>query len=141
MRLDDGWQTLITFANYPLVKLYQKEVTPPGISGRGANDTTTMHNLEWITKAFKNLKEMTDASLVCAYDPAVLTDLLLMVQENQLCNCAFPDGSSWDFWGGLDEFKPNSHKEGEQPTANVTVITTNQDASGVETAPVYNAPA
>lgn len=141
MRLDDGWRTLITFANYPNIKLYQKEVTPPGISGRGANDTSTMLNDTVITKAPKNLFEMTDAVGVAAYDPAVITDLVSAIQENQLCNCAFPDGSSWDFWGWLDEFKPNAHKEGEQPTANFTIVCGNQDDNGDEVAPVYNAPA
>ncbi len=41
-RLDDGYQTLIEFAENPAIKLWEKSVTPPGIDGGDAIDTTTM---------------------------------------------------------------------------------------------------
>ena len=140
-RLDDGFATLITFPSAPTIKFYEKEVTPPGISGGGENDTTTMRNTAWRTKAPKRIKTLTEMSASVAYDPAVYDDVVAILQENQLINVEFPDGSSVDFWGWLDEFTPNAAKEGEQPTANIKVIPSNQDNSGVEQAPVYNAPA
>lgn len=62
-RLDDGFSTTIEFADLPAVKFYEKTVTPPSIIGGGENDTTTMHNVAWRTKAPKKLKSLDNASL------------------------------------------------------------------------------
>lgn len=135
-RIDDGFATLITFANYPSVALWEKEVTPPGISGGGANDTTTMRNTAWRTRSPKQLKTLSDASGVYAYDPASYTDLIAMINENQQITITFADAQTLTFWGWLDEFTPARAVEGEQPTAEATIVPSNQNASGVETAPV-----
>lgn len=136
-RLDDGFSTTLTFASAPTIKLWEKEVTPPGIDGGGPIVTTTMRNTEWRTKAAKKLKEMTDTGAVMAYAPVVYNTIKTMVNTNQLLTLTFPDGSKLQFWGYLNLFQPQSHTEGEQPTANVTIVATNQNASGVETAPVF----
>ena len=138
-RIDDGHGTIIAFADNPSVKLYEKEITPPGISGGGANDTTTMHNSAWRTMAPKQLKTMTECSFTAAYDPAVYTEILTMINNNQQITLTFADGSTLIFWGWLDEFTPNAVVEGEQPTAEITIIPSNQNDSQVETAPVYSA--
>src|SRR5690606_20597699 len=102
-RLDDGFSTIISFANFPSVKFWEKAVTPPGLSGGGANDTTTMRNTEWRTQAPKKLKTMTESSITVAYDPQVYQDTPNMIQVNQPITVTFPDGSSVTFWGWLDE--------------------------------------
>jgi hypothetical protein len=139
-RIDDGFSTTITFANYPSVSFYEKEVTPPGMEGGGANEITTMLNTTWRTKAPKKLVSLTDCNFVAAYDPVVYSDVVSMVNENQLITITFPDTSTVAFWGWLDQFTPNANTEGEQPTAQCTIIPSNQNASGTETAPVYTAP-
>jgi len=135
-RIDDGHSTTIAFANYPSVLFWEKEVTPPGVSGGGANDTTTMQNSVWRTMAPKQLKTLSNSSVVVAYDPDVYTDVVAMVNENQLITVTFPDASTLAFWGWLDEFTPQRVVEGQQPTAEVTIIPSNQNAAGAETAPV-----
>lgn len=135
-RLDDGHSTRVSFADYPSVAFYEKTVTPPGVDGGGENDTTTMLNTTWRTKAPKQLKTLTEASLTVAYDPAVYTTIVSMVNVNQLITVTFSDGSTVAFWGWLNTFTPNEITEGEQPTAEVTLIPSNQNASLVETAPV-----
>lgn len=139
-RIDDGHSTTISFADDPSVKLYEKEVTPPGIDGGGENDTTTMQNTAWRTRAPKKLKTLSECSFVAAYDPAVYDEILTLINANNLITITFPDGSTLAFWGWLNEFKPNANVEGEQPTAEVTIIPSNQNDSLVETAPVYTAP-
>ncbi len=139
-RIDDGFSTLFTFADFPTVQFFEKTVTPPGMQGGGANDTTTMHNSVWRTMAPKKLKTMSEGSAKVSYDPVVYTDIVSMIQHNQLCTIHFPDGSTVDFWGWLDEFTPDEVQEGQQPTAGIKVIPSNQDASAVETAPNYTAP-
>lgn len=139
--MNDGYQTLIGFADAGSILLKEKEVTPPGISGGGANDTTTMVNTTYRTRAPKSLKTLTDSSFTASYDPAVYDTILAQVNNNQLITITFPDTSTYAFWGWLDEFTPNAQVEGEQPTAEITIIPSNQNDSDVETAPVYTAPA
>jgi hypothetical protein len=98
-----------------------------------------MHNDEYRTKAPKSLKTLTSGSFNAAYDPAILDELIAMVNVNQSIVITYPDGSTWTFWGWIDEAAPGSIVEGEQPTIDITVIPSNQDAAGAEIAPVYAA--
>ncbi len=136
-RIDDGFSTLITFAEDSNVQMWEKEVTPPGVSGGGPNDTSTMRNTAWRTLAPKSLKTLTPCSSVVAYDPAVYDEIITMLNDNQQITLTFPDDSTVTFWGWIDEFTPNANVEGAQPTANITIQPSNQNASQVETAPVY----
>ena len=138
-RMDDGFQTLIGFADNATVKLYEKGVQPPGIEGGGANETTTMRNTTWRTKSPKKLISLTDSELTVAYDAAVFPEIIAMINENQLVTVTFEDGATLAFWGWIDSFEPDEITEGEQPEASVTIIPSNQNDSGVETAPVYTA--
>lgn len=136
-RLDDGYQTLIGFASSPTVKLYEKEVTPPGMDGGGEVDTTTMLNTRYRTRNPKALITVSNAEMKCAYDTAVYPQIVALINVNNLITVTFPDGSTLAFWGWLNKFAPESVKEGEQPMATVEIISSNQNASGVETAPVH----
>ena len=138
-RLDDGHQTLIEFSSNPNIKFYEKEVTPPSMEGGGENDTTTMRNNTVRTKSPKKLKGLGEASLVVAYDTAVLEEVWTLLNTNDQIKITFPDGSTYEFWGWLDNFEPGALVEGEQPTADVTIILSNQDSSGDESEPVYTA--
>lgn len=138
-RIDDGYQTLVTFsaASSGVEVFWEKSVTPPGIDGGGPNDTTTMHNTAYRTNSPKFLKTLTAGSFTAAYDPAILDELIAMVNVNQAITVTFPDGSSWLFWGWINEATPSELVEGEQPTIDITVEPSNQDAAGDEIAPVY----
>lgn len=139
-RIDDGHGTIITFLDAPsgtVVQLWEKEVTPPGIDGGGANDTTTMRNTAWRTKAPKKLKSLTDASFKAAYDPEAYDTILELLQVNGQIQIQFPDDSTVTFWGWLDKFTPGAIVEGQQPTADCVIVPSNQDNSGNEAAPVY----
>lgn len=136
-RLDDGFSTKIGFSLNPSVLLYEKEVTPPGLSAGGANDTTTMRNTTYRTQSPKKLISSADSSAKCAYDTAVQPQIVAMIGKNQLITYTYPDGSTLAVWGWIDEFTPDALTEGSQPTANVKIIPSNQNGSGVETAPVF----
>ena len=145
-RIDDGFQTQISFSEDASglvsgIVLFEKEVTPPGIQGGGENDVTTMRNETWRTKAPKQLMTLSPCSFVAAYDPAIYDDILAMIQVNQQITITFPDGATLVFWGWLDEFTPGALAEGTQPTASCTIVPSNQNGSGVETAPIYTEPA
>lgn len=137
--LNDGYQTLISFSANPTVHLKEKETTPPGIDGGDEVDTTTMRNTTWRTRQPRNLKTLTESSIVVSYDPVCYNELNAMINVNQEITVTFPDGSSVVFWGWLRTFTPNSNTEGDQPTANCGITPSNQDNNGVEVGPTYNA--
>lgn len=140
VRLDDGFSTTIELENAPTVKLYEKEVTPPQISGGGPIATTTMRNLAWRTQSPKKLKQMGAVNAVCAYATDAIPILFAQIGQNQRITISFADGSSLVIWGWLEEFTPGSYTEGEQPTATVVFQPSMHDNDGLEVAPEYLPP-
>jgi len=139
LRLDDGFSTIITFANLPLVKLYEKDVTPPGYTAGGPIETTTMRNLAYRTSAPRKLKSLTQVTATVAYATIAIDDVWSQIGINQLITVTFPDNSTISFYGWIEEFTPATHTEGEQPTAKLTIQTGMRNLEGVEVAPVYAA--
>jgi hypothetical protein len=140
-RIDDGYRTLITFSETPITLAWEKSVTPPGIDGGGSIDITTMRNGDgttgWRTFAPKALKTLTESTATCAYDPEMYDECLDALQVNQLITITFPDGATEAFWGWLDKFMPGELVEGEQPTAEITIVPSNwSEDTGLEVAPV-----
>jgi len=117
--------------------MWEKEVTPPGIQGGGAISTHTFHNTTWRTKAPKALKDLSEASLSVAYDPAHFTGILTDVQVNQEIEITFNNGDKYKFWGFVDTFVPGGMNDENQPMATVTIIPTLVDNSDVEQDPVF----
>ena len=136
-RLDDGYQTLVSFAADPTVLFYEKTVTPPGVDGGGEVDTTTMLNSTWRTRNPKALISLSNAAMKVAYDPACDPEIVALVNVNTLITVTFPDASTLAFWGWLNSFTPSEHQEGEQPSADIEIVPSNQNAAGTETAPVH----
>ena len=138
-RIDDGHPTSIAFGSTPsgeTLLFWEKEVTPPGLNGGGRNDITTMRNSVWRTNAPKKLISLTAGSFVASYDPEAFEQVLSMLNVNTQITVTFPDTGTYTFWGWLNEFTPGAATEGEQPTATVSIEPSNQNDSGVETAPV-----
>jgi hypothetical protein len=135
-RIDDGFATLITLTA-GAVSIWEKTVTPPSADGGGPNDTTTMRNIRYRTKAPKKLLTLGSATFTAAYDPIFYTQVVGQMQVNQLIIITFPDGHTLSFWGWLDKIAPNEIKEGDQPTAACTIECSNQNNAGVEVAPAY----
>lgn len=140
LRLDDGFATYITFENLPAVKLFEKEVNPPGVSGNGPIDTTTMRNSNWRTMAPKVLLTMPQISATVAYATDAIPLLWAQVGINQPIIVTMPDGSTLHFWGWIEEFVPGANVEGEQPTASLTIQPSLRNALGAEVAPAYQGP-
>ena len=140
LRLDDGFATFITFENLPGVKLFEKEVNPPGISANGPIDTTTMRNTEWRTMAPKVLKTMPQIQATVAYATDAIPLLYDQIGINQPIVVTMPDQSTIAFWGWIEEFVPGANVEGEQPTATLTIQPSLRNDAGEEVAPAYLEP-
>ena len=140
-RIDDGHSTTISFGTGPSgtgpgITMWEKEVTPPGMDGGGENDTSTMRNTLYRTKSPKSLISLTEMSITVSYDTDIYNDVIEMINTNQEITITFPDTSTLVFWGWLDKFTPAAVVEGEQPTAEIAIVCSNQDADGDEIAPV-----
>lgn len=136
-RMTDGHPTFLLFDLNPNTYLWTMHVKPPGLSGGGKNDITTMENQLVRTFFPKTLFTATEARMQVQYDPRLYNDVLDMIIQNQQCTVFFPDTSSLLFYGWLEEFEPNDHKEGEPPNASMKIECSNVDASLNETVPVY----
>ncbi len=136
-RLDDGFSTIVTLENIPTVKMYEKEVTPPGFTGGGPIETTTMRNTAWRTAAPRQLKTLSPVTMNVAYATESLPIIREQIGVNQLITVTFPDASLMSFYGWIESFTPGANKEGDQPTAAVNVHPSNRNPAGDEVAPFY----
>jgi hypothetical protein len=134
--LNDGHPTTIGFAQAGIL-FREKELNPPGMDGNGPNDTTTMRNVAFRTKQPKHLITATAMKVKVSYDPAFYGVIVANININQPLTVNFPDGSVLGIFGWLDKFIPDTIKEGEQPTAEITIEPSNQDNTGVEQAPTF----
>ena len=136
MIINDGFSTIINFVNAGVL-FKEKEVTPPGVDGGGENDTTTMRNTAWRTRQPKKLKTLEKLTVKVAWDSAIYTTVIDAINVNSFLSVQFPDNTRLEFWGWLNKFMPDPMKEGEQPTAEIEIICSNQDGDGNEVGPIY----
>ena len=146
--LTEGFPTKITFTSDKLTSgvvtmdvMNELEVTPPGIAGGGANDTTGMRNAQFRTRHPKKLITLTPATISIKYDPAIYDEIMAMVNDNQEMTIEFSNGATLVFWGWVDSFTPEACAEGAQPTATIVIEPSNMDANNynAEIGPVYSA--
>lgn len=134
-KLRDGFPTIITLTGAG-VTFWEKTVQPPGLDGGEPIDITTMRNTALRTKAPRHLYEMTPSELNVAYDPTAYDTIKSTINVNQEIVTTFPDGGTLTWWGYLKSFVPEANEEGKQPAARITLVPTNVNNSGTETAPV-----
>jgi hypothetical protein len=135
--MNDGYATTISFGGVAsgtdlTLLLKEKSFTPPPLDGDGVIDTTTFRNQTFRTKAAKSLKTLGEFSFTAAYDPDVYTEFKSQLNTNQQFVITFPNSETMTFYGIMTSFSPNQHTEGEQPDAEVTIVPSCVDASGVE---------
>jgi hypothetical protein len=137
--LKDGKGITVAFAGHTTLYLDPNSLTPPGISGGDAIDTTTHSNSAWKTKTPQQLLEALDGSFTAAYDPDNWSAIVACLNQNVAITITFPNSGAGTlvFYGFLQTFVPNAYVPGEMPTAECVIVVTNENGSGVETAPVY----
>ena len=137
IKMDDGYQTLVTIALDPDIEFWEKTVQPPGVDGGDEIETTTMWNNDWRTMAPRALKTLTPVELTAAWDPDLYNQAILICNKRTTITVLLPDGTTIAFYGYLKKIEPQSQEEGSQPEVNVTIIPTNWDhVANVEAGPV-----
>lgn len=130
--LRDGFRSLLAFANDPTLPLWEDidgGVKPPGVSGGDKIPTTTMHSNTYRTFASRQLKTLTDGSMTCGYDTKALPRLVTLTNWESAITQHFPDDSTLDFWGFMQDVEFDPLVEGEMPSCTVTIAVTNTDPS------------
>lgn len=135
--LKSGHPTKITVALDPDISFWEVEITPAGIEGGEPIDQTTMFNLDVVTKAEGDLVDITPASGTAVYDPAVLTQIMNIVNRPTTITEHYQDGSSYAYYGVFRSFMRQSHVRGQQPRGAFVIYATNFDPTNrVEAVPV-----
>jgi len=134
--LQDGFSTTISIGGSG-VTFWEVSVTPPGIDGGEPIDQTTMHNDTYMTFSPQSLFTLTAASAEGAYDPAIYTAILAVINVESEITVNFPDGSTYAFRGFMKSFAPGALAKGAQPRATFTIAITNRDEDGDESPPVF----
>lgn len=135
-KLEDGYQSLITFSADTDVAFWEKTVQPPGYDGGEKIDQTTQHNTTFKTASPQALIEVTDGQITAAYDPRVIPQIQALINVECTITVLFPNGDTLAYFGYLQKFEPNELTPGEQPECTITIVATNKDSSGAEQAPV-----
>lgn len=133
-KLDDGRVALIAFASNNSLLIWEKEVQPPGIDNGDDIDTTTMWNEDFRTHMPRQLNDLTEHTIVAAYDPCVYTDLLALTGVCDNITVYFPDNSTLSYWGYIKNVEFSPLVDGEQPEVTITVQPTNYDCCNCEEA-------
>ena len=136
--LENGFKTLVTFASHSAIELWEVSVKPVGMDGGSKIDLTNMHNNTVRTYAPRRLKEITDGSMKCHYDPKVLPTLMnSLINKKTVITETYMDGSTYAYWGYLQKFERDEHTiDGDAPQGTATFVATNRDDTGAEQVPV-----
>lgn len=136
--LQDGFTCTVSFAEDATVEVKTISVKPPGITGSGAVDQTTMHNVAYNTQLPSPLAKISDMTETVAYAPAAFAKLVAMRGVLQLITWTWPDGSDpGEAWGWIETFEPGELVIGSRPTATITIMFSCLNSTGVETGPSW----
>jgi hypothetical protein len=120
----DGFRTTIGFgAGNTASTLYlEKFVTPPGLDARDGIDITNMRNIKYLTMIPKQLVKWSNMTAEVQWDPALFDPATIVIGVNTNIWITFPNGARLMFYGWVDKIVPGQLKEGENPTATLTII-------------------
>lgn len=140
--LKNGFRALLTFHLDPTIRLWEKNVTPPGFDGQAPVDLYNQWWTKWTPQCPRGQAKMTEAQMIVAYDPAVLPNILAAINREDTITINFPNGTFWPFFGFLQRFTPGEMVDGTQPSATAIIVPTIYDGSsttwiGIESPPVY----
>lgn len=125
--LPDGYQSFLVVALDTDLSIWEKSGGSLGLDGGEPINITTMHNVLWRTMFLRQLITSTEFNVTGAYDPALLTQLLAVLNVPTTITRVFGDGTTVAFYGGLRNAQFGDLVEGQQPEVTITVTPTNYD--------------
>src|SRR5262245_13286396 len=94
IKLDNGHSTKAAGSRNPTISFWEITVKPPPLEGGDPIPTTTMHNIQWRSKAPQALIDSGNCVITAAYDPGLYTDILAVLNVEDSWTVKFPDGST-----------------------------------------------
>lgn len=122
------------------------EVTPPALDGGDMIPQDCMRSGVIGIALPRSRMRFMPITAVVSWDPqvygvnlgVVAGGQLVTINRNQLLTLTFPNGRRLNFYGAVTKFEPGVLKEGERPTATMTVGFTNiNPANGLVYAPQW----
>lgn len=143
MHLKEGIPTTISIGIAGLV--CEVEVTPPAIDGGENIPQDCMRSGIWGISWPRYRKRLMPFTTVVSWDPDVygvnFVPVLASVQVgmNQYITLTFPDGNRIGYYAVVNKFEPGVLKDGERPTATITISPTlMHPTTGAVVPPAYN---
>jgi|GEM_PF-2948378 len=127
--LFDGLYTTLNIGGTVLV--CEIEVTPPAIDGGEGIPQDCMRSGGWNLMWPRKRRRLGPISAVVSWSPdmyfvnlglAPPPNASVLVNIVSMVFVTFPTGGILAFWGFLSKFEPQAMKDGERPTANITIV-------------------
>lgn len=139
--LRDGFRAQISMpllAGQGGIQYHEVTIKLPTVDGRGGIDQSSMRNT-WLTtqlpKALITLGEITGSMM---YSTEFYFAAMTTINRNQNMTLLLPDGSTFSFWGWLNQIDPTEYKEGERPLLNFNIQLSNLNTQCQEAPPSFN---
>ena len=129
---DEGYRTLIAFAQDPDLSFWESVVGAPGIDGGDPIPTFTHWNDARETYAPRALKRNLPFQVVGKFASGTLDQVDAIINQNDWITVRWPDMTGYSFPGFLKSFQPGQAQPGAPLEATLEVVPTMQ-ISGVET--------
>lgn len=138
-KLTEGIPTTLSIGQGGMV--CEIELTPPEIDGGELIPQDCMRSGVWGIALPRYRKRLMPFTAVVSWDPLVygvnfvVVASVMRVNFNQTMSVVFPDGRSIQFYASVTKFTPGVLKEGERPTATVTIAPTLMNTATTPPAP------
>lgn len=126
-KLPEGFKATIAFSKKPALNIWEVETAPSGMEVQEIN-TTTQHNIRYVSKYPSYLVANDDITGTAGYDPDVMDDLVsLLGDPTGSFTIHMPDNTSHSYWGFAKSFKFQPLRVAQFPLLSYTLCVTNYD--------------
>lgn len=129
-----GYEVHITFGLDPNLELWEKEYTPPGYNGGTPITTTNQFSGTRVQKSPNTAIEITDGTVVAAYDPAYKAQIRALVNRRDTITYTYPDGTTEAEYGFVQAVAFSALARDTEPTVTLTIVHSQTDWATCEAA-------
>lgn len=141
-KLPEGFKITIAFSRKPALNIWEVEGAPAGMEVAEIN-TTTQHNVRYVSKYPSYLIANDDIVGSAGYDPDVMDDLVSLLGDagsSASAACVtihMPTRATHSYFAFLKAWKFGGLRVGQFPTGNYAICVTNWDTVNKVEAGVY----